>query len=91
MPSPTSIEVKKSARLLRVIFDDGREVNIGFDRLRALSPAADGKPKIPPVNVLVDSVELVGNYAIRPVFSDGHQSGIYHWDMLYSAGGADKT
>jgi len=88
MPSPKVIEIKKSARILRVVFDDGKEVNICFNRLRALSPAADGKPKTPPVNILVNTVEMVGNYAIKPVFSDGHQSGIYHWDLLYNAGDA---
>lgn len=86
MPSPTLIEVKKSDRLLRVVFDDGKEVDISFERLRTLSPAADGKPKTPPVDVIVNSVEMVGNYAIRPVFSDGHRSGIYSWNFLYNAG-----
>lgn len=80
MSAPTVIEVQKSARLLRVAFDDGGEIRIDFDCLRNNSPAAGGKTEQSGVDLL--SVELVGNYAIRPVFSDGHQNGIYTWDLL---------
>lgn len=82
MSPPVSIEVKKSAGVLRVIFADGMDARIGFDRLRACSPAADGKPTPASAGVIVTAVEMVGNYAIKPVFSDGHQSGIYSWDAL---------
>lgn len=80
MSTPTIIEVKKSARLLRVVFDDGQEINITFDHLRNCSPAAGGKTNQSGVDLM--SVDMVGNYAIRPVFSDGHQNGIYGWDLL---------
>ena len=89
MPVPMTIEVKKSARLLHIVFDDGKEVSVGFDRLRAVSPSAGDKLKEPPQGIMIESIEQIGNYAIKPIFSDGHQTGIYGWDLLYNLADAE--
>ena len=83
MPQPLTIELKQTARVLRLVFDDGVEASLGFDLLRDHSPAADGTPPAPSEGVRILGVEQVGNYAIKPSFSDGHSSGIYSWDYLY--------
>lgn len=83
MPPPLTIELKKSARVLHIVFADGVEASIGFDTLRDHSPAADGAPPAPSAGVTIVKLEQVGNYAIKPTFSDGHASGIYSWDFLY--------
>ena len=82
--APVVVEVRRRSRLLVVEFADGARAEIDFDNLRARSPcAANRAAKTPPPSG-VDIVELqpVGNYALRPVFSDGHQTGIYSWRLL---------
>lgn len=84
MTKPVSITLKKSARVLHIAFEDGVEAAIGFDRLRAASPAADaGDASGDSGRVDVVAIHPVGNYAIKPSFSDNHSSGIYSWALLY--------
>ena len=93
-PRPTSITVHQQSRVLEVGFSDGRTFRIPFELMRVNSPSAEVKGHGPGQEVLqtgkrqVDVVELepVGNYAVKPVFSDGHDSGIYSWDYLYFLG-----
>ncbi len=93
-PQPTAITVHQQSRLLEVAFSDGREFRIPFELMRVYSPSAEVKGHGPGQEVLqtgkrevkVMSLEPVGNYAVQPVFSDGHSTGIYSWDYLYHLG-----
>lgn len=97
MTAPTDITVRKQAKLLVVTFPDAI-FELPFEYLRVFSPSAevrghgrtsDGMPKVLVIDkedVGVSGVEPVGNYAIRIIFDDGHDSGIYSWDTLRELG-----
>jgi DUF971 family protein len=93
-PQPTSITVHQQSRVLEVGFDDGRQFRIPFELMRVYSPSAEVQGHGPGQEVLqtgkreVQVVELepVGHYAVKPVFSDGHDTGIFSWDYLYFLG-----
>lgn len=93
-PIPTEIKLHQKSRLMEVSFDDGERFSMSFEFLRVYSPSAEVRGHGPGQEVLqvgkrdVDIVSLdpVGSYAVRPVFSDGHDSGIYSWDHLYLLG-----
>ena len=93
-PIPTNITLHRTSRVLEIAFDDGASFSLPFEYLRVYSPSAEVRGHGPGQEVLqtgkrdVDIVSLdpVGNYAIRPVFSDGHDSGLYSWDYLYLLG-----
>ena len=93
-PRPTSITVHQQSRVLEVGFDDGREFRIPFELMRVYSPSAEVQGHGPGQEVLqtgkrevgLDALEPVGNYAVQPRFSDGHDSGIFSWDYLYFLG-----
>lgn len=93
-PTPTAITVHSQSRILQVVFSDGAEFKIPFELMRVYSPSAEVQGHGPGQEVLqtgkrdVGLVELepVGNYAVKPVFSDGHESGIFSWDYLYYLG-----
>jgi DUF971 family protein len=93
-PLPTGIVVHGKSRVLEVSFNDGRSFRLPFEFLRTQSPSAEVKGHGPGQEVLqvgkrdvtIVSIEQVGNYAVQPVFSDGHSSGIYSWDYLYHLG-----
>ena len=96
--SPTDIRLRKGSRLLVVTFSDGRAYELPFEYLRVFSPSAevrghggmvDGLPRILVIgkeNVNISAIEPVGNYAVRLVFDDGHDSGIYSWPVLRELG-----
>jgi DUF971 family protein len=94
MPQPTSLTVHQSSRVVEVGYDDGSVFRIPFELMRVYSPSAEVQGHGPGQEVLqtgkrnVEIVELdaVGHYAVRPVFSDGHDSGLYSWDYLYHLG-----
>ena len=94
VPQPTQITLKKADRLLEVAFDDGQVWQLPFEYLRTHSPSAEvkghGGTPMPPVtgkeNVRVVNVEPVGQYAVRLVFDDGHDSGLFTWKYLYELG-----
>ncbi len=94
VPSPTQITLKKSDRVLEVAFDDGQVFALLFEYLRTHSPSAEvqghGGAPMPPVlgkeNVRILRVEPVGQYAVRLVFDDGHDSGLFTWKYLYELG-----
>lgn len=87
---PTEITLHKASRTLELVYDD-QSYQLPFEFLRVLSPSAEvrghgpGQETLQTGKRLVDikGIEPVGHYAIRPVFSDGHDSGIYSWDMLH--------
>ena len=93
-PAPTALNVRTQSRVLEISFDDGKAFSLTFELLRVYSPSAEvrGHGKGQEVlqtgkrDVGISAVEPVGNYAVKPVFSDGHESGIFTWDYLYSLG-----
>ena len=93
-PTPTALTVHSKSRLLEVSFSDGAEFNIPFELMRVYSPSAEVQGHGPGQEVLqtgkrevaVVELEPIGNYAVKPVFSDGHESGIFSWDYLYYLG-----
>lgn len=93
-PNPTNITYHQASRLLSLEFDDGRTFDLSSEFLRVFTPSAEARGHGPGQEVLqtgkrevaIERIEPVGNYAICPVFSDGHDTGIYSWDMLYEFG-----
>jgi DUF971 family protein len=93
-PTPQSITVHSQSRVLEVGFSDGATFRIPFELMRIYSPSAEVQGHGPGQEVLqtgkrnVDLAALdpVGNYAVQPRFSDGHDTGIFSWDYLYFLG-----
>src|SRR5262252_7004164 len=93
-PSPESLTLHGASHVLEVGFSDGSVFRLPFELLRVYSPSAEVQGHGPGQEVLqtgkreVDLVALepVGNYAVQPTFSDGHDSGIFSWDYLYHLG-----
>lgn len=93
-PQPTALTVHQQSRVLEIGFADGSEFRIPFELMRVYSPSAEVKGHGPGQEVLqtgkrdvtVVALEPVGNYAVQPTFSDGHNTGIYSWDYLYFLG-----
>lgn len=93
-PTPTEITVHQTSRVLEVAFSDGARFRIPFELMRVYSPSAEVMGHGPGQEVLqtgkrevqVTALEPVGHYAIRPQFSDGHDSGLFSWDYLYQLG-----
>ena len=93
-PTPVNIVVHQRSRELGVDFSDGASFRFSFEFLRVHSPSAEVQGHSPEQavlqhgkqDVLITDIEPVGHYAIRPVFSDGHDSGLYSWDYLYRLG-----
>jgi DUF971 family protein len=91
---PTEITLHQKSRVLEVAFSDGRTFRLSFELLRVYSPSAEVKGHGPGQEVLqtgkrnveIRSLEPVGSYAVQPVFSDGHSTGIYSWEYLYELG-----
>lgn len=94
MTIPTELRYDRIERRLHVAFDDGSSCALPAEYLRVESPSAEvqghgpaQKKTIPGCrNVAVTALEPVGNYAVRIVFDDGHDTGIYDWDCLYELG-----
>ena len=94
MPTPTEIRLKKEPPLLVVTFDDGSEFEYTFEYLRVHSPSAEVRGHGPgqetlqlgKENVAIARIDPVGHYAVRLVFDDGHDTGLYNWDYLYELG-----
>jgi len=93
-PSPVSVTLHQHSRVLEIGFSDGREFRIPFELMRVCSPSAEVQGHGPGQEVLqtgkrlvdISGLEPVGNYALQPTFSDGHDTGIYSWDYLYFLG-----
>ena len=97
-PTPTALTIHSQSRILEIAFSDGAQFKIPFELMRIYSPSAEVQGHGPGQEILqtgkreVNMVELepIGNYAVKPVFSDGHESGLFTWDYLYHLG-ADQT
>lgn len=93
-PAPTALTVHEVSRVLEVAFSDGATYRIPFELMRVYSPSAEVQGHGPGQEVLqtgkrdvtLVNLEPVGNYAVKPTFSDGHDSGIFSWDYLYELG-----
>ena len=93
-PTPEAITVHGQSRVLEVSFSDGRAFRIPFELMRIYSPSAEVQGHGPGQEVLqtgkrmveLEALDPVGNYAVQPRFSDGHDTGIFSWDYLYFLG-----
>ncbi len=91
--TPTDIRLHKKSKMLEVVFDD-KKFMLPCEYLRVHSPSAEVKGHGPGQEVLqigkedvnIVAIEPVGQYAVRLIFSDSHNSGLYSWDMLYELG-----
>jgi DUF971 family protein len=93
-PTPQDITVHGASRVLEVSFTDGASFRIPFELMRVYSPSAEVQGHGPGQEVLqtgkrlveLEGLEPIGNYAIKPTFSDGHDSGLFTWEYLYFLG-----
>ena len=93
-PKPVSIELHSRSKLLELGYESGERYSLSCEFLRVYSPSAEVLGHGPGQEVLqtgkreVTLVELepIGNYAVKPVFSDGHDTGLFSWDYLYFLG-----
>jgi DUF971 family protein len=94
MPVVTEIRLNKVEKVLHVAFDDGSQFTLPAEYLRVESPSAevqghgpDQKQIVPGKrHIAIVSLEPVGNYAVRVVFDDSHDTGIFSWDYLHTLG-----
>lgn len=94
MPLPQSLTVHAASRVLEIGYSDGKNFRLPFELMRVYSPSAEVQGHGPGQEVLqtgkrdvtIANIEQVGNYAIKPFFSDGHESGLFTWNYLYELG-----
>lgn len=94
IPIPTEIKLHQKSHEMELSFTDGSHFRLSYEFLRVFSPSAEVRGHGPGQetlqtgkrNVDIKALEPVGNYAVQPFFSDGHDSGIYSWDLLYRYG-----
>ena len=93
-PRPIEINLHQVSRELDISFDDGRSFTLPVEYLRVFSPSAEVRGHGPGQEVLqtgksqvnISAIEPVGMYAVKFVFSDGHDTGIYSWEYLHELG-----
>ncbi|HEX5340648.1 MAG TPA: DUF971 domain-containing protein [Gammaproteobacteria bacterium] len=91
-PHPVEIRLRKSGGVLAVSFDNGETFELPFEYLRVFSPSAEVRGhgteilQLGKENVKITGVEPVGSYAVRLIFDDGHNTGLYSWTVLYDLG-----
>ena len=93
-PVPLGLTVHGQTRVLEITFSDGVGFSIPFELMRVYSPSAEVQGHGPGQEILqtgkreitLDTLEPIGNYAVQPKFSDGHDTGIFSWDYLYFLG-----
>jgi DUF971 family protein len=89
---PTNLVVHQQSKVLELAYENGNTYRLPFELLRVLSPSAEVQGHGPGQetlqtgkrDVLITSLEPVGHYALKPTFSDGHDSGLFTWDYLQS-------
>lgn len=92
--TPTEITLHQQSKILEIAFDDGERYRLPFEFLRVFSPSAEVRGHGPGQevlqtgkrNVLLAAVEPVGTYALKLVFDDGHDTGLYTWGYLHELG-----
>lgn len=93
-PIPTEIKLHQQSRTLELAYESGERFELSCEFLRVFTPSAEARGHGPGQetiqtgkrNVTIQSIEPVGAYALQFVFSDGHDTGIYSWDLLYNLG-----
>ena len=93
-PTPQELTLHSQSRMLQISFSDGSDFRIPFELMRVYSPSAEVRGHGAGQEVLqsgkrlvdIDALDPVGNYAVQPRFSDGHDTGIFSWDYLYFLG-----
>ncbi|MEE2982598.1 MAG: DUF971 domain-containing protein [Pseudomonadota bacterium] len=91
---PTDIKLHQTSRVLEIAFENGQVFELSCEYLRVYSPSAEVRGHSPEQAVLqidkeevnILEIEPMGNYAIKLVFDDGHNTGLYTWDYLYELG-----
>ncbi|MBL8398297.1 MAG: DUF971 domain-containing protein [Candidatus Accumulibacter sp.] len=91
---PTEIKLHQQSRIFEITFDSGERFELTYEFLRVFTPSAEARGhgigqevlQLGKRDVTIERLEAVGQYAIRPIFSDGHDSGLYSWDLLYNFG-----
>ena len=94
MPKPIEIRLRKDPGVLVIAFDDDSEFEYTFEYLRVHSPSAEVRGHGPgqetlqtgKEGVIITRIDPVGHYAVRLVFDDGHDTGLYNWEYLYDLG-----
>jgi DUF971 family protein len=97
--TPTDIKLHQLSRIVEISFDNGEIFKLPCEYLRVYTPSAEALGHAPGQEILqigkeminITEIKPVGNYGIAPTFSDGHNSGIYSWDMLYKLGSEYQT
>ena len=98
-PRPIEIKLNKAERRLAIRFDDGERFTFSCEFLRVHSPSAEVQGHGPGQETLqtgkadvgIEAIEPVGRYAVRLVFDDGHDTGLYSWGLLYRYGQQQET
>ena len=98
-PTPQALTVHAQSRVLEISFSDGASFRIPFELMRVYSPSAEVQGHGEGQEVLqtgkravtLQSLEPVGNYAVQPTFSDGHNTGIFSWNYLYHLGAQEAA
>ena len=93
-PRPKEIKLHQKSRLMEISFADGEVFKFSYEFLRVHSPSAEVRGHSPGQEILqtgkqdvkINHIEPVGSYAIQLDFSDGHNTGLYSWDLLYNYG-----
>ncbi|MEE9397612.1 MAG: DUF971 domain-containing protein [Methylococcales bacterium] len=93
-PTPTDIKLHQKSRILEIIFDDGSHFELPCEYLRVYSPSAEVRGHGPGQEILqigkedvsILDIQSVGHYGIKPIFSDGHDTGIFTWETLLNLG-----
>ena len=96
--NPTEIQLHQKSRFLEIAFDDGARFELPCEYLRVYSPSAEVAGHGPGQEVLqigkedvnITAIEPVGNYAVKLVFDDNHDSGLYSFEYLYQLGADQK-
>ena len=96
---PTALTVHQKSRVLDIAFDDGSSFSIPFELLRVYSPSAEVRGHGQGQEVLqlgkrdvgITALEPVGNYAVQPAFSDGHNTGLFTWEYLHKLGSEQEA
>ena len=93
-PIPTDIKLHQKSRFVELFYENGERYELDFEFLRVFTPSAEARGHGPGQEVLqtgkrnveIERIEPIGNYALCFVFSDGHDSGLYSWDLLHNLG-----
>lgn len=93
-PIPSDIKLHQKSHLLELAYPSGKVFKLSFEYLRVYTPSAEARGHAPGQetlqtgkrNIEIERIEPVGTYALRLVFSDGHDSGLYSWDLFYNLG-----